>query len=159
MALLLGLAAVFFAAEARAAETADGSKNFAAPASVPNYFSNESGPLLGPSSETRRGTLYTNGVAGAPQATARVTEAPRGRQHIAMAEPRGRYVHGRVTYDRRGRPVAAHHPAEHGRPISHAVAHASTRGRVEHVAARGHAVHTVAHRPTQVSSVHHHGRG
>jgi hypothetical protein len=158
IALLLGLAAALVAHQARAADTSNGSRNFSTPASVPNYFSNESGPLQGPASETRRGPLYMNQTYGTPQAAGAVA-APRSRQHIAMAEPRGRYIRGRVAYNRRGRPIAAHHPVTHGRPIFHAVAHASARGHVERVAARGHTVRTVAHHPTQVSGAHHHARG
>jgi hypothetical protein len=155
IAVVIGLAAALFVVQARAADTASGSKNFAVPASVPNYFSNESGPLQGPASETQRGTLYMNQTYGAQRAEV----ASRAPQHVAMAEPRGRYVHGRVAYDRHGRPIAARYAAArgpHGRPVYGAVAHVSARGHVEHAVARSHAV---AHHPTQVSSVHRHARG
>lgn len=164
IALLLGLAAAFVAHQARAADTSAGSKNFNVPTTVPNYFSNESGPLQGPASETRRGPLYSaGGVAEEPQATARVVAtAPRGRQHIAMAEPRGRAIRGRVAYNRHGRAAVERHVAAHGRPVHHAVAHANTRGRVEHVVARGRTIiHKTTHvssKTTHVSSVRH-GRG
>ena len=158
IALLLGLAAAFFCIEARAADTSAGSKNFSAPTSVPNYFSNEAGPLRGPASETQRGPLYMNQTYGTPPAAARTVAVavPHGRQHIAMAVPRGRSFRGRAVYDRRGRTVAARHPAAHGRPTSHAVAHVVARGHVEHVVARAPAI---AHKPTRVSIVHHHARG
>lgn len=187
IALLLGLAALFITAQARAAETGNGSKNFSVPTSVPNYFSNESGPLQGPVSETQRGALYMNQTYGTPGATA----VARGPEHVAMAEPRGRYAHGRVSYDRRGRPISARrvatrerpiyhavahghpvyhavvahgHPVyhavvAHGRPVYHAVAHASSHGHIEHVAARSHTARPVVHRPAQVTSAHRHGRG
>jgi hypothetical protein len=157
MALLLGLVAAFVAQGARAADTSAGSKNFSVPTSVPNYFSNEAGPLQGPTSETRRGTLYSSsGAAEAPQAARTVAVVvPHSRQHIAMAEPHGRLIRGRVAYDRRGSAVAERRAAAHGRPVFHAVARASSRGRVEHVVARA---HTTVHKATHVSSVHH-GRG
>ena len=176
IALLLGLAALFITAQARAAETGNGSKNFSVPTSVPNYFSNESGPLQGPVSETQRGALYMNQTYGTPRATA----VARGPEHVAMAEPRGRYAHGRVSYDRRGRPISARraatrerpiyhavahgHPVyhavvAHGRPIYHAAAHASSHGHIEHVAAHSHTARPVVHRPAQVTSAHRHGRG
>jgi hypothetical protein len=154
IALLIGLVAAFVAVEARAAETGNGSKNFSVPASVPNYFSNEAGPLQGPASETQRGQLY--GAAAAPQAARVAAEAPRARQHVAMAEPRGRLIHGRAAYDRRGRTMASNHAVAHGRPISHAAAHAVARGHAERVAAHA---HSVVRRPTQVSSARHHARG
>ncbi|MGA8399543.1 MAG: hypothetical protein WB697_06620, partial [Stellaceae bacterium] len=91
IALLFGLAAAFVAHGARAADTSAGSRNFNPPTSVPNYFSNEAGPLQGPASETRRGPLYMNQTYGTSRATA-VAAAPRGRQHIAMAAPRGRLI-------------------------------------------------------------------
>jgi hypothetical protein len=122
---------------------------------VPNYFSNEAGPLQGPASETQRGALYMNQTYG----TQRAVATYRGPQHVAMAEPRGRYAHGRVAYDRHGRPIAARYTAtrgSHGRPGYRAVAHASARGHVEHAVAHS---RVVAHHPTQVSSVHRHARG
>ena len=157
IAVAIGLAAALFAVDARAADTANGSKNFAAPTTVPNYFSNEAGPLQGPASETQRGPLYMNQTYGAQRAVATY----RGPQHVAMAEPSGRYAHGRVAYDRHGRPIAARYTIARGRPVyGHAVyraaAHVSARGHVEHAVAHSHAV---AHHPTQVSSVHHHARG
>jgi hypothetical protein len=158
IALWLGLAAAFFCMQARAADTSAGSRNFSAPTSVPNYFSNEAGPLRGPSSETQRGPLYMNQTYGTPQPAARTVAVvvPHGRQHIAMAEPRGRSIRGRVASGKRGRVVAAHRPAAHGRPIYHAVAHVAARGHVEHVVARTHAI---VRKPTSVSTAHHHARG
>ncbi len=165
IALLFGLAAAFIAHEVRAADTGAGSKNFNPPNSVPNYFSNEAGPLQGPASETRRGPLYMNQAYGASQAAA-VVAAPRSRQHLAMAVPRVRAIRGRVAYERRGRAVAErrtetrgraiHHVVAHGRPVYRAVAHAGRGGHVERVAARA---HTIVHKTTQVSSAHRHGRG
>ena len=156
IAVIIGLVAALFAIDARAADTANGSKNFAAPTTVPNYFSNEAGPLQGPASETQRGPLYMNQTYGAPAAA-----AARAPQHVAFAEPRGRYVHGRVAYDRRGRPIAARFTVARGRPVYghavyRAVAHSTERGRTTHVAVPARAV---AHHPTQVSSAHRHARG
>src|SRR5215469_6820609 len=112
IALLCGLVVALVAPETRAADTGEGSKNFSVPGSVPNYFSNEAGPLQGPASETRRGPLYVNQTYDTSPAAAAV-DGPRARQHIAMAEPRGRLIRGRVAYGRRGR-YAEHRTVGHG---------------------------------------------
>src|SRR5579885_2666866 len=90
-ALFAGFAAAFLAAKAHAADTGNGSKNFRTPSNVPNYFSNEAGPMLGGAAESRRGELYMSQTYAIPRATqtAAAVEAPRPRQHVAMAEPRG----------------------------------------------------------------------
>ena len=134
------LAAV--AGEPALAETGNGSKNFRAPASVPNYFSNEAGPMLGGPAESRRVDLYPN-PATAPRQLDTVTTSPR---------PRGRHVatgHGRMH-------LAAH--TRGGRYPAAARGHTRT-----HVAARGgppsHAKHAGVSHTTRVSSTHHRGRG
>ena len=149
----LGLVAILTAVQARAADTGNGSKNFTAPRTVPNYFSNEAGPLQGPASEMRRGPLYTNQTYGASPAAAAVV-VPRTRQHIAMAEPRGRLIHGRLAYKPRGR-FAENRTVVHSRRVYRAAAHDRSRSRVEHVSARA---HTIVHRTTRVSA-HRGGRG
>jgi hypothetical protein len=154
IALLFGLAVAFVAPETQGADTSAGSKNFSAPGSVPNYFSNEAGPLQGPASETRRGPLYTNQTYGTPPAAAAVV-VPRTRQHIAMAEPRGRLIRARVAYKHRGR-FAEHRTMVHGPRVYRAVAHDRSRGRVEHVSARA---HTIVHRTMRVNGAHRRGRG
>jgi hypothetical protein len=154
IALLFGLVVAFVAPQTRGADTSAGSKNFSAPGSVPNYFSNEAGPLQGPASETRRGPLYSNQAYSTSPAAAAVV-APRARQRIAMAEPRGRLIRGRVAYRHRGR-FAGHRTVVYGRRVYRAVAHARSRGRVEHVSAPA---HTIGHRTTRVSGAHRHGRG
>ena len=158
IALLLGLGAAFVAHQARAADTSEGSRNFNPPTTVPNYFSNEAGPLQGPASETRRGTLYMNQTYGTQQAAAAVAAVPRAQQHIAMATPRGRVVRGRMAHAHRGRVAYSryeHHTVAHGRPVYRAVAHGGGRGRVERVVAR---THTIVHKPTRVTTARH-GRG
>jgi hypothetical protein len=154
IAVFLALTAILAGGSARAADTGNGSKNFRVPSSVPNYFSNEAGPMMGPAAETRRGELYSSQTAqvpqAVPQATAVIAPAPaRERQHIAMAEPRGRLIRGR-----RGMPVVAHHVAVHGRPVSRLVAHGSNRSRAAHVVSS-------AHTPskTRVGSTHRRARG
>jgi hypothetical protein len=150
-ALAVVLTAVLGTGPALATDTGNGSKNFSAPSSVPNYFSNEAGPMLGAASETRRGELYSGQTAQVPQATAPVAAAPyRERQHIAMAEPRGRVIRGR-----RGMRVVAHHVAVHGRAVTRVVAHGSSRTRATHVAVSS--THAVT--KTRVSSTHRHARG
>jgi hypothetical protein len=151
-ALAVVLTAVLGTGPALAADTGNGSKNFSVPASVPNYFSNEAGPMLGPASETRRGDLYSSQTAQAPQAAAPVAAAPyRERQHVAMAEPRGRVIRGR-----RGAPIVAHHVAVHGRAVTRVVAQGSSRGRSTHVAVSS---GRTTSRTTRVSSSHRHARG
>jgi antitoxin (DNA-binding transcriptional repressor) of toxin-antitoxin stability system len=125
-----------------AGETANGSKNFRAPASVPNYFSNEAGPLEGPAAETRRGPLYPSQTAEAPaEATRAFAAAPPVRQHIAMAEPRGRLIRGR-----RGERFVAHHVTVHGRPVYRVAAHGSSHGRIEYIASRRRIEHVASSR-------------
>lgn len=175
IALCLGLTVMLAAHSGHAADMGNGSKNFRTPVTVPNYFSNEAGPLLGPAAETRRGPLYSSAAPAAPSLPAsRVTAAaPRARQHIAMAEPRGRLIRGRG-----GVRLYVRHVAVHGRPVHHAVAHGSShtralhiaKARTEHVvgrhaahiASRGHvggrSPHTVS-RATRAAVVHHRGRG
>jgi hypothetical protein len=154
LAVIIALVAVLFAGGARAADTSAGSKNFAAPTNVPNYFSNEAGPLQGPASETQRGPLYMNQAYGTPAAAAAaVARAP---QHVAFAEPRGRYVRGRVAYDRHGRQITSRQVVRvHGRPVYRAVAHYSARGHTTHVVAHSAGV---THHTTPVST-HRHARG
>ncbi len=52
IALWLSVMAVL-SGEPALAETGNGSKNFRPPASVPNYFSNEAGPMLGGPADLR----------------------------------------------------------------------------------------------------------
>jgi len=149
IALFLGLTAALIGGSARAADTGNGSKNFRAPPSVPNYFSNEAGPMLGPAAETRRGELYSRQTAGVPQATAVIAAAPsRGRQHVAMAEPRGRLIRGR-----RGERIVARHVAVHGRSVIRVAAHGSNRTHSAHAAS----TRTVT--KTRVGSTHRRARG
>ncbi len=150
-ALFAGLIVSFLAAGARAADTGNGSKNFRTPSNVPNYFSNEAGPVLGGTAESRRGELYmgqTYAIPRAPQ-TAAAVEAPRARQHIAMAEPRGRLVRTRG-----GRMVVAHHVTVHGRHVTRVAAHGSARS---HAVSRS--AHGAARTTTRVGSSHRRARG
>ena len=70
------------------AETGNGTKNFRPPATVPNYFSNEAGPMLGGPAESRRVDLYPN-PATAPRQLDSVTASPRPRtRHVATRHGR-----------------------------------------------------------------------
>jgi hypothetical protein len=151
--VFVGLAAVLIGGDARAADTGNGSKNFSAPQTVPNYFSNEAGPMQGAASETQRGPLYMGQTYGQlQQATARTAavEAPRYREHIAFAAPRGRLIRGRGA-------MVPHHVIVHGRPVYRIV----TRGTSHtHTAYVGRGVTTRAsHTTTRVSSSHRRARG
>jgi hypothetical protein len=147
IAVLFGVAAAISAGSAWALDTGNGSKNFSVPGNVPNYFANESGPMVGGSAESRRGELYSSQTqASAPARPAVVATSPaepRGRTHIAMAVPsRGRSVHG-------SRGASVHHAAAvHGRVSAHgghvAVAHASGKSTRTAIKASTHA--TTSHR-------------
>src|SRR5262249_28118751 len=145
-AIFIGLIAVFCATGAHANDTGNGSKNFRTPATVPNYFSNEAGPMLGGAAESRRGELYMSQTYAIPRAAApAAAEAPRPRQHLAMAEPRGRQIRGHG-----GGRVVAHHATVHGRTVSRVAAHGSTRS---HSSGRAAAAHATT-RTTTVHSSH-----
>ena len=151
LAIVVGLIAAFGATGARAADTGNGSKNFRAPATVPNYFSNEAGPMLGGAAESRRGELYmsqTYAIPRAPAAPSPAAQAPAPRQHFAMAEPRGRVIRGRASGGR----VVAHHVTVHGRSVTRVVAHGSTRS---HSSVRAVSAHTTTRTTTVHSSSSH----
>src|SRR5579863_3577390 len=166
MVVCAALLGIFAAGAAQAADTGNGSKNFSTPRTVPNYFSNEAGPILGPASETQRGPLYMTQTYGTPRAAAVAAPQPAApryyRQHVAMAEPRGRLIRGRSAR------VVAHHIIVHGRVAMRAVAHGSARGHTAHAVVR--AMHSVGRshpvgashaisRATRASTSHRHGRG
>ncbi len=143
---------VVLAGEPAFAETGNGTKNFRPPASVPNYFSNEAGPMLGGPAESRRGDLYPNPAAAKGQLDT-VTASPWARtRHIATSHRRTHLA----AHTRGGRlPMA-------GR--GHFRAHIAARGPIRtHVAARGgppsHAKHVGTRHTTRVSSTHHRAPG
>jgi hypothetical protein len=153
IALWLGVATALIGGTALAAGGGNGSKNFDTPSGVPNYFSNEAGPMIGGGAESRRGELYSGQAPRAavpaasvpvPAASVAAAPAPQGRTHIAMAVPRGRAV----VHGRRAAPV--HHVALYGRAPSrggHAqIAH--TSGRTTHAAGK-----------VRVTTTHRHARG
>jgi hypothetical protein len=152
-ALCVGIIAAFTGDAALAADTGNGSKNFRTPTTVPNFFSNEAGPMIGGAAETQRSPLYSNQTASsaapAQPAAPSYAAAPQTRQHIAMAVPHGRALRGR------GAPLAAHHVAVHGRAAYRVEAHNVGRAHSVHAVA---ASHTVS-RPTHVTSSHRHARG
>jgi hypothetical protein len=152
--LFLGAALAFSAGEAQAADTGNGSKNFSVPQSVPNYFSNEAGPMQGAASETQRGAIYMGQTYGQlQQPVARpavVAEAPRYRQRIAFAAPRGRLIRGRGA-------VVPHHVIVHGRAAYRIVTRGSMHAHTAYVA-RGRVTHA-SHTTTRFSSSHRRARG
>jgi hypothetical protein len=166
IAVRLAVAAALSGGPVLAADSGNGSKNFVPPSGVPNYFSNEAGPLAGGAAESRRSESYANPAARAPEArpaaapAVAAAPAPQARQHIAMAVPHTRSL--------RGRHAAVVHAAVHGRSVAHAAAHAVAhgggRGPVEHASARTtHAPVRAAHpagRTTKAGvAAHHHARG
>jgi hypothetical protein len=104
LALGVALAVAVAGAPANAVEAPSGSKNFTPPRDVPNYFSNESGPLRG--GATARSTQSETGpIAAAPASRGRaVASARRNTRHhaarIAKARGRIRFVHGKASAHR-----------------------------------------------------------
>jgi hypothetical protein len=144
VALWLSVVVAFPGGSALAESTGNGSKNFRAPPSVPNYFSNEAGPMLGGPAESRRVDLYPNPAAAPRQVDSARTATPWPRTgHIAAG---------------RGRVHIAAHTGGGRHPVT------VTRGRTPtRVAARGgspsHAKHSGPSHTTRVSSSHHRARG
>jgi hypothetical protein len=103
IALWLGVMAALSGQPAVAADTGNGSKNFRAPPSVPNYFSNEAGPLLGGAAESRRGELYS-GAANPQQHQVAAIPVPPRAARVAVGHGRSRSVQER----HRGRHLVAH---------------------------------------------------
>ena len=109
--LSIALAAGVAGPPADAVEAPPGSKNFTPPTSVPNYFSNESGPFQG-------GT----DARGAQSETAPIVAAPRSRGRVAAVSRRGAGHHvGRVAKGR-GHTKLAHGKQSAHRQYAHAAA-------------------------------------
>jgi hypothetical protein len=142
-----GVFAVLASVPALAADTGNGSKNFRTPNTVPNYFSNEAGPLLGPTVETQRGPIYPSQTPSQPPPPV-PTAAFRGREHLAIAVPH-------LTRGRHAPQLYAHHVAIHGRIRGPVVAHGGARGHLVHNAL----VTRPVSKATRVNTAHHHARG
>jgi len=144
IAFWLGVAVAVAGGPARAADTGNGSKNFHTPSSVPNYFSNEAGPMLGGPAESQRGQLYPSQTVGDPRPAEAVAAPPahppirrivtaHGRVHLASRTPVDRrHVATRVGPHRR---LAGGH-ASAGAHARHAATRATHTG-VAHKRARG----------------------
>ncbi len=152
-AFWLSLTAAFFGPPALAADTGNGSKNFHAPASVPNYFSNEAGPMLGGAAETRRGELY-GGVApaapaaGAPRSHVAVASVPQRAARVVAGRSRARGGHEAPSH--RKLAAAPAKPGAHAAArTTQAAARATTRTSASHATAK----------TTKVGSNHRRGRG
>jgi hypothetical protein len=144
VAIWLGIWVVLAGGAALAADTGNGSKNFRTPNSVPNYFANEAGPMVGGAAESRRGELFPSQTASLPRSeesvappayraeTRRVTVA-HGRTHLAARTPDAR-----------------RHVAMRSRFPGHvAASHRAAAGQSRHAASR----------PTHVGGAHRHARG
>jgi hypothetical protein len=105
---LAGCAVVFLASAnlpARAQVPMEGSRNFQAPSSVPNYFSNEAGPFRGGAGAE---TTYSSPppiqqpMVVSPSPSARVAAAPsRGTQrHVTRAKARTKLAQARARTKR-----------------------------------------------------------
>jgi hypothetical protein len=101
-----------------AADGSSGSKNFTAPAAVPNYFSNESGPMLGGKADSR--------VVDPPNVSSVVPAPPQSRVPAAISSaPASSY------------PAAA--SSSSAPPSSYRAAKGYSRGHyTSHYASRGH---------------------
>jgi hypothetical protein len=124
----LSIIAVLAGVPALAADAPNGSRNFRPPPTVPNYFSNEAGPMLGGPAETRRGELYPD--PNRPPPPTLPSPARRGPTHVATV------IHGRVHYvapPHRVGPVAGRHFVAGPRVAPHVAGHMTPRI-VSHVA-------------------------
>ena len=96
-------AALVLAAPASAVEPPPGTKNFTPPSSVPNYFSNESGPFGGGGAIARSvppGNIVPMIAAPAPRGRVTVAARSAGRRHLAhnaKAKRQTRLARGRAT--------------------------------------------------------------
>ena len=143
LAIWLGIWTVLAAGPALAADTGNGSKNFHTPTSVPNYFSNETGPMIGGPAESQRGQLYPSQTASLP------------RQQESIAPPAARELPRRVAVAHGRMHLAARTPDERR--------HVAMRSRRyerlgSHRAAAAGSRHA-ASRPTHVGGAHRHARG
>jgi hypothetical protein len=139
VAVWFSVIAAFAGFPALAADAPNGSRNFRPPPTVPNYFSNEAGPILGGQAETRRGELYPDPNRPAPAALP--GPARRGPTHFATV------MHGRVHYvvpPHRGGPAAGYrHFAAGPKVTPHGAGHVTPHV-MSHVAVRV-APHIVSH--------------
>ncbi|HLY45854.1 MAG TPA: hypothetical protein VKQ73_09775 [Stellaceae bacterium] len=139
IAALLALWVVSAVAPASAVEPPTGSRNFTAPGSAPDYFTNESGPFhSGANARAARLPAAPSIALPAPRPSVarppprrRVAASARrlGRHHRRLVAARGHYRHGetlrRVASGRRhpahlqtARRGALHHAARAGRPLA-----------------------------------------
>ena len=124
-ALCVALAVMLAAPAAGAIEPPSGSKNFTPPGSVPDYFSNESGPFRG-----------AGGAVAAPPSAAPVVAAPA--PHPAVAARRHVRRHLVSAAKARGhRRLVGRRAAVHGHAIHNLRARA---GKPPHALARRHPV-------------------
>jgi hypothetical protein len=139
VAVWLSVSVALAGVPALAADTGNGSKNFATPSSVPNYFSNEAGPMLGGAAESQRGALYSSQTASLPRQQETAPSRPETRP-LATAHGRS-HVASRKTADRR-------HVASHTRAQGHVTSHVASRP------GETHSKHA-ANKPAHVGSTHH----
>jgi hypothetical protein len=136
VAVWLSITVAIAGTPALAADAPNGSRNFRPPTTVPNYFSNEAGPIVGGQAETRRGELYPN--PNAPPPPTLPGPSRRGRTRFATV------MHGRVHYvaPHRGGPVGGRHVAAGPRFTGHVASHVTGHA-VNHAApANRTALHT-----------------
>jgi hypothetical protein len=140
VAFWLSVSVALAGVPALAADTGNGSKNFATPSSVPNFFSNEAGPMLGGAAESQRGQLYSSQTASLPRQQETAPASRPETRPLAVAHGRS-HAASRKTADRR-------HVATRTRANGHVASHVASR-QVD-----THSKHA-ANKPTHVGSTHH----
>ncbi|HVB16205.1 MAG TPA: hypothetical protein VNF04_06725 [Stellaceae bacterium] len=117
-ALCVALALMLAASAAGAIEPPSGSTNFTPPGSVPDYFSNESGPFRGGAAARTARPVPAPGVVAAPAPRRRVAVAVR--HHVRYAARYRRYRARHIGRARRRLRLARFHAVERrGHLIGH----------------------------------------
>jgi len=138
IAVWFGVAVALASAPARAAGPPVGAKNFSPPPTTPDHFSNETGPMLGGTADSRKDDPVTRPTVAAPsQYGSSVAVARHGRvRHVAtvrgrvrFAQARGGHFAGHAEVTRRSSRMASrtgHVPTTHMRTTHMRTGH--TRG-------------------------------
>ena len=150
-ALSAVIGGILAGSSALAGDTANGAKNFRTPATVPNYFSNEAGPMIGGTAESQRGPLYPSQTASLPPRQQESVAPPAYRvetrrirtRHVVVLGRGRRYTVTRTTYQHR-------YAATRTRSTAHM--HVATS---RHKASAVHTRRAAENRAIHVSSTHH----
>jgi hypothetical protein len=122
IALSLCVIVALAAAPAAAMDKTSGSRNFTPPASVPNYFSNESGPMLGGRADSRVvDPPNVSAVVPPPPQSLRAATVSPAATSPRMPSSRSAKGHGRVRQAsaHHGRSSRQHVVGAHGKARTH----------------------------------------